>query len=43
MIGNQQKTRLQGKSGLTPLTEPVQTTANRHFPQLFKLKRPWLV
>jgi len=43
MIGNQQKTWLQGESGLTPLTEPVQTTANRHIPQLFKLKGPWLV
>jgi hypothetical protein len=43
MNGNQQKTRLQGESGLTPLTEAVQTTANRHFPQLFKLKGPRLV
>jgi hypothetical protein len=38
MIGNQQKTRLQGESGLTPLTEPVADDT-----QLFKLKGPWLV
>ena len=43
MIGNQQKKRLQGVSGLTPLTEPVQTTATRHVPQLFKLKGPRLL